>query len=130
MTEQFRQIFNNGEDVVLLVTILTPTLQPQEIQDIIDSVDYQTWKQVELGKFLSNTDLLLAGKIRQIDRHLSSMSPGDKNYPALLREYGALLRTTSPLIEKLSRVKAEVDVTTRLKDLTIVLEDGGIGCAG
>jgi hypothetical protein len=82
--------------------------------------DFIEFRENQTKNFCEGCEGMLLGKLFILSDAISTLSPSDKNYPALFREYHRLLTLTSPIIEKLARISKE---TQTFDELELVIRD-------
>ena len=81
----------------------------EEYIDALENEEYRAFKAKVDKEFLNNLDSSLMGTLYMLRVNLQGMATTDKNYPQILRAYNDQIKLTSPIIERLHRITAEVN---------------------
>jgi len=105
--------------------ILDNSLSIQEYFDLSQTQDYQDFSDKQFKLFCDGWEGALLHRLHKLTIELQNMSPSDKNYPALNREYVNVLKTTSPVLEKLARISKETQTFDGLEIRIMGVDNGG-----
>ena len=82
----------------------------EDYEKALATKEYKDFALEVQERFFENCDLRLLGNLFRAECALQEIGPSHKNYPAILRNYKELLSISSPIIERLSKVKIESNV--------------------
>lgn len=105
--------------------ILDNSLSVQEYLDLAQTQDYKDFCDKQFKIFFDGWEGALLHRLHKLTTELQNMSPSDKNYPALNREYVNVLKTTTPVLERLSKISKEIQTFDGLEIRIKGVDDGG-----
>lgn len=117
-TLQLYSLFHAGGQP-LTAHQLEPSLTINEYFVLVLTDEFKEFCDAQLKNYFDYFDGLLLHRLYKLQTELNTMSPADKNYPSLNKEYCNLIKTTSPVLEKLARISKE---TTTWDNLELVIE--------
>lgn len=121
--EKFINLVFSGGDVDLAY-LLDSTYSIKEYETALDKPEYEVFNKEISKRFIENSDQRILGNLYRAEVALKDIGPEHRNYPAILRTYKELLQLTSPIIEKLQKVKVE---STMFDGLELAIKGVGIG---
>lgn len=92
---------------VQTANMLDSTLSVQEYFDLLSTDEYKEFSDKQFKTFFDGWEGALLHRLNKLTIELQNMDPTEKNYPALNREFVNVLRTTTPILEKLARIQSE-----------------------
>ncbi len=104
--------------------LLDSSLTVQEYFDLLKTDEYIDFSTNQTKYFFDNVDGHLIYRIFMMSEILRTMSPTEKNYPAIQRELTSLLKITSPIIERLAKISKETQLYDGLVIKIRGTEDG------
>jgi hypothetical protein len=106
-------VFAGGNPDVAYLSTSKYTIEQYEAA--IETDEYKEFAKKIEKQFIENADLLLMGNLYRAQEAMMMVGPDDKNYPQIMRAYTEMLRLTAPIVERLSKVRAEVNAFNGLK---------------
>jgi len=103
---------------VQTANMLDSSLSVQEYFDLLLTDEYKEFSDKQFKMFSSGWEGSLLHRLHKLTIELQNMDPTEKNYPTLNREFVNVLRTTTPILEKLARIQTEA---TRFDGFVITL---------
>ena len=103
----------------ILANMQNPLYSIDEFERVLRSKSYEDYATTISDRFTSGIDLRLVGDLYRAQQALALLKPNDINYPKIMKEYRELLKITSPILEKLQRIRVEVET---FDNLELVLE--------
>lgn len=122
--EKFINLCFSGGDVDLAY-LLDPTYSLDEYEKALETKEYEEFATLIQDRFIAGADLRIVGQLYRAEVALKEISPSHKNYPSILRTYKELLQISSPIVERMQKIRVESNAFDGL-----TLSINGVGKVG
>lgn len=116
--EKYNKLLELGEDITRL-----PEAEQADYNSILLSDPYIEYKNKRLSAWADSADLHLISRLYKLERIIDGYDTCHKNYPALIANYGNLIKLTSPLLERMNKNKIEIDAMHKLNSVYLDIKD-------
>lgn len=79
----------------------------QSYTEALESQEYKDFTEKLNKEFIENADMRILGNLYRIEQALSILPVDDKNFPNVLKAYTELLKLTSPIVERMQKIRIE-----------------------
>lgn len=107
--EKFINLCFSGNDTDLSY-LLDPSYSLDEYEKSIGTKEYEEFATLIQDRFIAGADLRIVGQLYRAEVALKEISPSHKNYPAILKTYKELLQLSSPIVERMQKIRVESNV--------------------
>ena len=118
-------IFLKHSDDVRFIKLDLPKKKVDWIMTELESDDYKDYKKSILNGFVTNIDLDIKNKLAAVSAALQRIPPDDPSYAKLLTAYATMLKVSTPIIDRVNRLKlmADESLMDQIANLTIELKN-------
>lgn len=120
--EIFHTLLRNNEDAYLVMQ-KHPEYNYRFVKLALNSDEYKYFKELRLKTFYENIDLSIIQKLFTIDNTLEFLDPESHNYPALIKEYGNLIKLTETIAKRLNKTSKDININESLNKLELTIDD-------
>ena len=86
-----------------------------EYETAFTSDEYQVFADEVQNRFLAGADLRIVGNLYRAEAALKEVGPEHKNYPAILKTYKELFQLSSPIVERMQKIRVESNAFENLE---------------